>query len=244
MFNIRKILDTHALMADGPLESKFARSLLTIAKHESLEDWLASIPKRARKPELGQQLVSHLQSAIALNGRSAGGRKAKPPRSLSFARTAKRAFEKAYWNLISQLATGQYVNKDNADCVARSGHAGARPASAARPGSARRLPAQLLHAARGRQENAAKCWSAICRSAGRPISVSLDGRLGAEPGPRNVRTRSAGGHSRPRSQPGRHHGRPLRHGLHGRHVRLRARRARARGFRPPGPTTTTRPPPR
>ncbi len=44
---------------------------------------------------------------------------ARPVRSLSYSRTAKRSYEKAYWNLISELATGQYVNKDNADCVTR-----------------------------------------------------------------------------------------------------------------------------
>jgi hypothetical protein len=118
--NIRKILDTHTLMNDGPLEPSFARSLLTLAKHESLDDWLNSIPSRATKPETGQQLVAELRQTLAPAATSKGGKKnqaAKAPRSLSFARTGKRAYEKAYWNLISELATGQYVNKDNADCV-------------------------------------------------------------------------------------------------------------------------------
>ena len=50
------------------------------------------------------------------------GRASRPTRnfpapSLTFARTARRSFETAYWKTISLLATGQYVNKDNADCV-------------------------------------------------------------------------------------------------------------------------------
>ncbi len=58
-----------------------------------------------------------MQSVLAPAEGGGKAKAAKPPRSLSFARTAKRSYEKAYWNLISELATGQYVNKDNADCV-------------------------------------------------------------------------------------------------------------------------------
>ena len=43
--------------------------------------------------------------------------KPKPPTSLTFAHTATRAFEVAYWKTIAHLATGQFVNKNNADCV-------------------------------------------------------------------------------------------------------------------------------
>ncbi|HEV3416800.1 MAG TPA: M28 family peptidase, partial [Pirellulales bacterium] len=39
------------------------------------------------------------------------------PQSLTYTKTAKRSFEVAYWRMIAELATGQYVNKDNADCV-------------------------------------------------------------------------------------------------------------------------------
>jgi hypothetical protein len=127
--NLRKIFDTRQLLADGPLEPAFARSLLTIAKHESLDDWLKSIPARANNLQVGEQMVAQLQAAIAVAPPSANPPKSaamvkksaaaavRPPRSLSLAQTSKRAYEKAYWNLISELATGQYVNKDNADCV-------------------------------------------------------------------------------------------------------------------------------
>jgi len=37
--------------------------------------------------------------------------------SLTFDRTARRSFENAYWTTVAKLATGRYVNKDNADCV-------------------------------------------------------------------------------------------------------------------------------
>ena len=121
--NLRKMFDTQQLLDSGPLEPAFARSLLTIAKQESLDDWLKSIPARAGNPQIGEQMVAHLQSAIAFPQALGGskttgnGKAARPARSLSLAHTSKRAYEKAYWNLISELATGQYVNKDNADCV-------------------------------------------------------------------------------------------------------------------------------
>ena len=38
------------------------------------------------------------------------------PRS-TYDRTAKRSYEKAYWQTIAKLATGRFKNKDNADCV-------------------------------------------------------------------------------------------------------------------------------
>ena len=38
-------------------------------------------------------------------------------RPLTYHRTATRPFETAYWRTIARLANGQYVNKDNADCV-------------------------------------------------------------------------------------------------------------------------------
>ena len=39
------------------------------------------------------------------------------PLSLTYDRTAKRSYEKAYWQTIARLAAGRFTNKDNADCV-------------------------------------------------------------------------------------------------------------------------------
>jgi hypothetical protein len=44
-------------------------------------------------------------------------RGAKVPNALTYRRTARRAFEVAYWKTIALLAEGQYLNKNNADCV-------------------------------------------------------------------------------------------------------------------------------
>ena len=43
--------------------------------------------------------------------------RAKVPDSLTYAHTARRAFEVAYWKTITALAEGTYLNKNNADCV-------------------------------------------------------------------------------------------------------------------------------
>src|SRR5205823_5361783 len=44
-------------------------------------------------------------------------RGSRPPESLTYRRTATRAFELAYWKTIAALSAGRYLNKNNADCV-------------------------------------------------------------------------------------------------------------------------------
>ncbi|HEX4144158.1 MAG TPA: M28 family peptidase [Pirellulales bacterium] len=124
--NIRKLLDTAGLLGQGPLPRDLARSLLTLPKHETLDDWLASLSKRAVSADVGQRIQQLLSECVApatsapsksKSGKAKQAAPARPPSSLTFTRTSKRTFEKAYWNLIASLATGQYINKDNADCV-------------------------------------------------------------------------------------------------------------------------------
>ena len=120
--NIRKLLDARCLLDGEPLPRDMARWLLTLPKHETLERWLESLPSRAVSPEVGrrvQELLGECLAPPAAKAKAAAKakQKAQPPKSLTFARTSKRSFEKAYWNLIASLATGQYINKDNADCV-------------------------------------------------------------------------------------------------------------------------------
>ncbi len=120
--NIRKLLDTWCLLGGEPLPRDMARWLLTLPKHETLDRWLESLPSRAVSPEVGrrvQELLGECLAPPAAKAKAAAKAKkrAQPPKSLTFARTSKRSFEKAYWNLIASLATGQYINKDNADCV-------------------------------------------------------------------------------------------------------------------------------
>jgi hypothetical protein len=107
------LLDTFELLGREPLERSFARQLLTLAKDVSLEAWLAALPAKAARAAAGRQLADELAAEL----RPPQAPAAQPPRSLTFRRTALRSFEESYWATISELSTGRYRNKDNADCV-------------------------------------------------------------------------------------------------------------------------------
>ncbi len=127
--NVRKLLDTWELLGRGPLERDFARQLLTLPRHETLDGWLAALPQHTDHETSGRQLVDQLQlrlespqdGSLSLRERAgvrAASRSTSPaPKPLTYSHTAKRSFETAYWRLIADLSTGMYVNKDNADCV-------------------------------------------------------------------------------------------------------------------------------
>lgn len=125
MFNVRKLLETWEMLGEKPLPACFARLLITAPKHETLEQWLQALPTHATDATEAAGVVDELRKRIettsappdatAASGRAKRGDKLAP--SLTFDRTARRSFEKSYWTTISKLATGRYVNKDNADCV-------------------------------------------------------------------------------------------------------------------------------
>jgi len=138
--NIRKLLDTRDLLG-RPLSPSLARQLLTLPKHETLEDWFQSLPAHASNSEEAVSLVAQLRGFIDSSqsgqarrvpptarsddsGETHGARPAvqlksrpTPLPSLTYRRTATRSYEKAYWQTIARLATGRFKNKDNADCV-------------------------------------------------------------------------------------------------------------------------------
>ena len=140
LFNVRKLLDTRDLLG-RPLDPSLARQLLTLAKHETLEDWFQSLPAHASNAEEAARLVEQLRECIesrvgqaqrrptmiekdvksnggpALAGPTLRASPTSPLPSLTYDRTARRSYEKAYWQTIAELATGRFKNKDNADCV-------------------------------------------------------------------------------------------------------------------------------
>ena len=118
--NIRKLLDAWQALGRRPLERSFARQLLTLPRHETLSSWLSTLPERTNHSVSGRQLVDELELRLEQAAQSSASTRPVTQRSLqslTYAKTAKRSFEVAYWRLIAELATGQYVNKDNADCV-------------------------------------------------------------------------------------------------------------------------------
>ena len=88
-----------------------ASHLLTLARHETLEHWLDSLPN----PDLAGGVRGLIEPEDSAGLASIAG--GKTPASLTFARTARRSFEVAYWRTIATLAEGRFLNKNNADCV-------------------------------------------------------------------------------------------------------------------------------
>ncbi len=108
--NVRKLFDAFHLRGNRPLPRRFARSLLTLPRDESLAHWLESL----HNVGLAASVAALLEPETA-PGPSRKG--ANTPASLTFSKTGKRAFEVAYWKTIALLAEGRYLNKNNADCV-------------------------------------------------------------------------------------------------------------------------------
>ena len=95
-----------------------------------------------------------------------------PSPSLTYDRTARRSYEKAYWQTIAKLATGRFKNKDNADCVFDRKDPRAAGPPPSRPGGPGRLPPGPLR--KGDQvgrHGRAKCRWASFLSDGRPTST-------------------------------------------------------------------------
>jgi hypothetical protein len=116
--NVRKLLDAYDLFGAQPLPPTFARQLLKTAKHETLDEWLDSLPARANDAQRGASLAADLRHRIAPLPRSSRRPVAPSSRNgMTLGSTARRSFEVAYWKTIAFLAHGDFRNKDNADCV-------------------------------------------------------------------------------------------------------------------------------
>lgn len=127
--NVRKLLEARELLGQT-LPHAFARALLTMAKRRSLGEWLALLPERAADKERGAALSKTLEAAVALaSGDAADDTRredAEAPPSITFEKTATRAFEAQYFRTIASLAEGPFQLKDNADPVGPSVDAAAR----------------------------------------------------------------------------------------------------------------------
>lgn len=109
--NILNLLDSSALWDEQPLPKSFARSLLRLAEHETLDMWMASLPQRSSHLAAGKLVERKLAEIIEPDSTQ------ELSMSITYAETATRAFEEGLWNDMLFLSRGEYVNKDNADCV-------------------------------------------------------------------------------------------------------------------------------
>jgi len=107
--NARTLLDAHELLG-ASLSPSFARSLLRLAKAETLDDYLATA-------------LAELRSCI--------GVPEDPGPPLVLERLGDRAFEEAIWRSISALADGEFRQKANSDGIAVNRGKTGGPAAAA-----------------------------------------------------------------------------------------------------------------
>jgi hypothetical protein len=113
-----RLLRTKELFKGQPIPRSFARSLLTVSKHKSIDDWFAAIEAHAMDNDRARRLADALKDLLEpLEQAPAKGSARSPAESLTFSRSARRAFEVQYWKRIAFLADGKFTNKDNADCI-------------------------------------------------------------------------------------------------------------------------------
>ena len=85
-----------------------------IPKGQTLEQWLDQVADQNSPTSYGFLLYHTLRRIIAPRSDLA----LNPlPEPITYPYTANRTFEVAYWKTIARLATGRFINKDNADCV-------------------------------------------------------------------------------------------------------------------------------
>jgi hypothetical protein len=108
--NVRKVLDAREHFG-RPLPPMFARRMISAPKAMDLDEWLNQLPSRATDADRAQRLVKELRQALAKKSTKAR------PKTLTYAQTARREFEVAYWNTIYQLSHGDFCTTNNADCV-------------------------------------------------------------------------------------------------------------------------------
>jgi hypothetical protein len=104
--NVRKLTHAYALFGQKPLPLQFARRVMGLDKEGAGERWLAQLP---------EQVTDRIREIVAPTPPASG--RSRIPESLTYAHSANRPFELAYWKAIVALAEGQFLNKNNADCV-------------------------------------------------------------------------------------------------------------------------------
>ena len=124
--NIVRLLDVCRRWEDKPLPRDIARKILRLPEQESLGSWLASLPEKASNHEEGEGLRQELErclepatkcgtyAALLKETMVSSVQHRKP---LTFVFSATRTFEEAWWQDIYTLSHGEYINKNNADCV-------------------------------------------------------------------------------------------------------------------------------
>jgi hypothetical protein len=105
--NVRKLTQAFALFGARPLPIEFARQIMGLGHEGAGERWLEHLPP---------QVADRIREIVDTHPTPLG-EPGQPPGSLTYAYSARRSFEVAYWKAIASLAEGKFLNKNNADCV-------------------------------------------------------------------------------------------------------------------------------
>jgi hypothetical protein len=112
--NAHKVMEVWDFMGQKPLAWDFVRHIVVIPKDQTLDQWLHQVAHWSSPNSYGFLLYHTLQHIITPRSDAS---LSPLPEPITYARTGTRAFEVEYWKTIAQLATGRFINKDNADCV-------------------------------------------------------------------------------------------------------------------------------
>ena len=109
--SVNKLLDAYQKRGQRPLPRSLARQLLMPKHGQTLESWLAALPTETLASDVRALIEPDEPPAPTIK------RGSKVPVSLTYRRTATRRFEVNYWETITGLAEGKFLNKNNADCI-------------------------------------------------------------------------------------------------------------------------------
>ncbi len=112
--NAHKLIEVWDFLGHKILFPDFARSIVNLPKDQSLDEWLQQSAEWNARGGYGTLVHDTLRKIIL----PASDVSLDPlPEPLTYQKTATRKFETEYWKTIERLATGRFLNKDNADCV-------------------------------------------------------------------------------------------------------------------------------
>jgi hypothetical protein len=107
--NILSLLEGYRVQGGKALPRSLAHRLLSLSKHETLEEFLDGLTIHTSDPKAASRMRSFLEGIIEPDDPRSF------PSPLTFQHTATRKFEEAWWNDIRHLAHGDFIYKDNAD---------------------------------------------------------------------------------------------------------------------------------
>src|SRR5262249_37132994 len=107
--NVRKLTHAYALFGGKSLPINFARRIMGLDGEGAGERWLAALP---------EQVATRIREIVVPEPvHPPSGKADGVPDSWTYAHSARRSFEVAYWKMIASLAEGTLLNKNNSDCA-------------------------------------------------------------------------------------------------------------------------------